>query len=127
MNIATPKQRVILDAAAKALLPAARTQNAATSAPQTDPRHHNQKDLQMRSFIEPDSTLSQLDRQLRELTREHGHVLTLDEFRRHLDEHGNPSWLDTFRRDLHRAPKETLRRLARRIACGNYERRSPRD
>jgi len=39
------------------------------------------------SFIEPDSTLSQLDRQLRELTREHGHVLRLDELRRHLDEH----------------------------------------
>jgi hypothetical protein len=39
------------------------------------------------SFIEPDSTLSQLDRQLRELTREHGQVLRLDEFRRHLDEH----------------------------------------
>ncbi len=31
--------------------------------------------------------LDQLDRELRELTREHGHVLRLDEFRRHLDEH----------------------------------------
>jgi hypothetical protein len=41
----------------------------------------------MPSFIEPNGTLSQLDRQLRELTREHGHVLRLDEFRRHLDEH----------------------------------------
>ncbi len=39
------------------------------------------------SFIESDSTLSQLDRELRELTREHGHVLRLEEFRRHLDEH----------------------------------------
>ncbi len=39
------------------------------------------------SFIESDRTLSQLDRELRELTREHGHVLRLDEFRRHLDEH----------------------------------------
>jgi hypothetical protein len=40
----------------------------------------------MPSFIEPSSTLSQLDRQLRELTREHGHILRIDEFGRHLDE-----------------------------------------
>jgi hypothetical protein len=53
----------------------------------TDPRHDNQKNLQMPSIIEPNSTLSQLDRQLWDLTREHGHVLRLDEFRRHLDEH----------------------------------------
>jgi hypothetical protein len=48
------------------------------------PATTNQKDPQMRGFIEPGSTLGQLDRQLRELTREHGHVLRLDEFRRHL-------------------------------------------
>ncbi len=41
----------------------------------------------MQSLTEPSSALSQLDRELRELTREHGHVLRLDEFCRHLDEH----------------------------------------
>lgn len=31
------------------------------------------------------SPLDQLDRELHELTREHGHVIDLDKFRRHLD------------------------------------------
>ncbi len=41
----------------------------------------------MTSTDASDRALGQLDRELRELTREHGHVLRLDEFRRHLDEH----------------------------------------
>jgi len=41
----------------------------------------------MPRIIEPSSTLSQLDRQLRGLTHEHSHVPSLDEFRRHLDQH----------------------------------------
>ena len=41
----------------------------------------------MTSSAASNRALGQLDRELRELTREHGHVLRLDEFRRYLDEH----------------------------------------
>jgi hypothetical protein len=41
----------------------------------------------MTSSAASNPALDQLDRELRELTREHGHVLRLDEVRRHLDEH----------------------------------------
>jgi hypothetical protein len=114
MKLITRAQRVILDAATKACVirgtltapggasrdfhgwlqptqPGARfrfsTQNPAVSRPQTDARHRNQKDPQMPSLTEPDSALSQLDRELRELTREHGHVFELEEFRCDLDKH----------------------------------------
>jgi hypothetical protein len=44
-----------------------------------------------RSFHDqPTSTLDHLDRQLRELPREHGKILNLDAFRRHLEHASDP-------------------------------------
>jgi hypothetical protein len=39
----------------------------------------------MTTFLDTENPLDQLDRELQELIREHGHVVDLDPFRRHLD------------------------------------------
>jgi hypothetical protein len=44
----------------------------------------------MTIFLDTENSLDQLDRELRDLTREHGHVFDLDPFRRHLDTDERP-------------------------------------
>ena len=45
----------------------------------------------MTIFLNTENSLDQLDRELRDLTREHGHVFDLDPFRRHLDTDERPT------------------------------------
>jgi hypothetical protein len=47
--------------------------------------NQRERDPAMTTLPNIQSPLDQLDRELHELTREHGHVIDLDEFRRHLD------------------------------------------